>query len=206
MSVAGGREVHEGNGGAGDVVVPSGQLMVRRRCVGGATHIVLLRGRLQMRLHDYRFLASGGLSATDIIDGTLLREEILVRHGHGRRGLLSRVLAVDLALRQPVLLQEEHVAPLFLLRLLEHRQRRRRRLHLRQAAWKCACACSMVKSAYTGGAEAGAESPEPPSIMVSSLLSKTLGGLVGKLASVRLARRLSQVVVKGGHRVLHLRR
>jgi hypothetical protein len=108
LSIAGGREVHEGNGGALAIAVLPGRLMVRRRHVGGTTGYVLLRGRLQLRLRGCRFLASSGLSV-DIVDGRLLRDEIWVRRGHGRHGLLARALAVDLALPQPVLLQEELV-------------------------------------------------------------------------------------------------
>ena len=49
----------------------------------------------------------------------LLRDEVGVRCGHGRHGLLAHVLTVDLALCQPVLFQEEQVVPFFLQRLLE---------------------------------------------------------------------------------------
>ena len=64
-------------------------------------------------------MASDGLSANDLVDRTLLRDEVGVRCGHGRHGLLARALAVDLALRRPELLPEELVVPLFLLRLLK---------------------------------------------------------------------------------------
>lgn len=47
MSVAVGREVHEGNGGALDVDVLLDRLMVRRRRMGGTVGVVLLRDHLQ---------------------------------------------------------------------------------------------------------------------------------------------------------------
>ena len=55
------------------------------------------------------------------------------------------------------------------------------------AVLNCACTCSMVKRACTGGAGAWVESSEPVSIMVSSPSSETSGELANKLALIRLA-------------------
>ena len=88
----------------GAVVVPTSRLMARQRHIGGAADVVLLRDRLELHLGGGRFLTSDGLSTDGIIDGMLLRNEVGVRRGHGRHGLLARPLAVDLALRQLVLL------------------------------------------------------------------------------------------------------
>ena len=46
--------------------------------VGGASGIVLVRDRLQMRLRGGLFLFSDGLSVDDLIDRTLLRDEVEV--------------------------------------------------------------------------------------------------------------------------------
>jgi hypothetical protein len=50
-------------------------------------------GNTCISLHDR--LASGGLSADNIVDGMLLRD-VGVRRGHGRHDLLARALAIDL--------------------------------------------------------------------------------------------------------------
>lgn len=129
MFVAGGLEVHDKNGGAHTIIVPPGRWIVHRRHVGGTAGIVLLRGCLELCLRGGGFLASSALSADGLIDRTMLRDEVGVRRGHGRYGILTHALAVNLALYQLLLLQEEQVVPMFLLRLLERQHRRRSRLH-----------------------------------------------------------------------------
>jgi hypothetical protein len=181
LSVAGGREIHDGNGGASAVVVPPGNMMVRRRRVGGAAGGVLLRDRLKLRLRGYRFLASGGLSAEGLVDGTLFSDEVGVRRGHRHHGLLACAFAVELALRQLVMLQ----------RPLVPRQRRRRRLRLCHGG--AVVRLSLLRSETCVHRSRGA-------VVVGARLHDVvigdLGRAAGKPALIRQARRLSQATAR----------
>ena len=86
-----------------------------------------------------------------------------------------------------MLLQEEQVVQLFLLNLLKHRQRRRRRLYLRHGGVEPRLCLLHGEPACTGSAGAGAELSEPISIVVSSSSLEISDELAGKPASILLA-------------------